>query len=53
VVTSKQIIKHAPFEIENSELDKDIVKKVVRELKAGQSLRSMGGINEGQMSFFQ
>ena len=53
VVISKQIIKHAPFEIESSELDKEIVKKVVRGLKAGQPLRSMGGINEGQMSFFQ
>jgi hypothetical protein len=42
VIGSKQIIKHAPFEIESSELDKEIVKKVVRELKAGRSLRSMG-----------
>jgi len=53
VVRSKQIIKHAPFEIESSELDKEILKKIVRGLKAGQSLRSMGGINKGQMSFFQ
>ena len=42
MIKSKQIIKHGLFEIESSELEKDIVKKVVGQLKAGQSLRSMG-----------
>ena len=53
VIRSKQIIKHAPFEIESSELEKEMVKKMVKALKAGQSLRSIGGVNENQMSFFQ
>jgi hypothetical protein len=50
---AKQVIKHAPFEIKGTELDKVIVKKVVTELKAGQSFRSTGGVNEDQMTFFQ
>ncbi len=52
MIKSKQIIKHAPFEIESSELEKDIVKKAVGQLKAGRSLKSMGGVNEDQMTFF-
>lgn len=52
MIKSKQIIKHAPFEIESSELEKAIVRKVVGQLKAGRSLRSMGGVNEDQMTFF-
>jgi DNA invertase Pin-like site-specific DNA recombinase len=53
LIKSKQIIKHAPFEIESSELEKEIVKKVVRNLRAGQALRSMAGVNQNQISIFQ
>jgi len=53
MIKSNQVIKHAPFQIESSELDKEIVKKVIKELKSGRSLRSMGGVEEDQISFFQ
>ena len=53
MIKSNQVIKHAPFRIESSELDKEIVKKVIKELKSGRSLRSMGGVEEVQISFFQ
>ena len=53
MIRSKQIIKHAPFEIESSELEKEIVKKMVTALKAGQTIKSMEGVNENQMSFIQ
>ena len=45
--------EYKAIEIESSELDKEIVRKVVRNLKPGRSLRSMGGVNEDQMSFFR
>ena len=53
MIKSIQILKHASFEIESSELEKDIVRKIVGQLKAGRSLRSMGGVNEVQMTVFQ
>ena len=53
MIKSKQILKYASFEIESSELEKDIVRKTVGQLKAGWSLRSMGGVNEVQMTVFQ
>ena len=45
MIKSQQLIKHAPFEIESSELEKGIVRKVVEQLKAGRSLSSMGGVS--------
>ena len=53
MIKAKQIIKHAPFEIESSDLDKEIVKTVMERLKGGQSLRSIGGVSEDQISFIQ
>lgn len=53
MIKAKQVIKHAPFEIEPSELDKEMVKTVIRRLKDGQSLRSIGDVSEGQISFLQ
>jgi len=46
MIISKQIIKHASLEIGSSELDKETVKTMVKQLKAGQSFRSIGGVSE-------
>lgn len=52
IIGAKQIIKYAPFKIESSELEKESVKAIVKQLKNGQTLRYIDSANDRQMSLF-
>ncbi len=51
IIKSKQLVKYAPFIIEASELEKEEVQTIVRNLKKGHSLRKVGVVNKNQISF--
>jgi excisionase family DNA binding protein len=53
IVKAEQIIKHEPYEIERTELDKEIVKLSIERLKEGQSLKYFEGVSPQQISFYQ
>ena len=52
IIEAKQKMKYAPFKIENSELEKESVKAIVKQLKTGQTLRFIDGAGDRQMSLF-
>lgn len=51
IIKAEQLVKYAPFMIEASELEKEELKSIVRELKKGHSLRKLGVVNKNQISF--
>ena len=52
LIEAKQIIKHAPFEIKRSELEKDSVKEAVERVKNGGRVSRISSVNEQQLSLF-
>jgi DNA invertase Pin-like site-specific DNA recombinase len=52
VIGAKQIIKYAPFKIERSQLEKESVKAIVKQLKSGQTLKYIDSVGDRQMSLF-
>ncbi|MBT4265674.1 MAG: hypothetical protein HOK67_14995 [Deltaproteobacteria bacterium] len=51
IIKAEQLVKYAPFMIEASELEKEEVQSIVRNLKKGHSLRKLGVVNKNQISF--
>jgi hypothetical protein len=52
LIEAKQIIKHAPFEIKKSELEKDSTKEAVQRVKNGGRISQISSENENQLSLF-
>jgi hypothetical protein len=50
IIEDKQIIKHAPFIIKRSELEKDSVKEAVQRIKDGGRISQISNVNEEQNS---
>jgi len=53
VIQAQQIIKHAPFMIPRAELEKEAVKRAMRQLKKGGSAKAIGVVSNEQLEFSQ
>jgi len=52
IIKAHQMIEYAPFEIEPCELEKEVLKTIIKRLQDGESLRHISRINEKQMNLF-
>ena len=53
IIEGNQIIKHAPFIIKGSEIEKDSVKEVVQRIKHGGRISQISSVNEKQLSLLE